>query len=613
MDELYKITQDEIVSGNTPKFKGLLEIAASDVVIVSAIHKIKSNRGSKTAGTDGKTINDILTKSYDEVIQYVKESFLNYHPVDIKRVHIPKPGKTEKRPLGIPAISDRIIQECVRTVIEPILEAQFFHGSYGFRPYRDTKQAMERCVHITNRMGYNWVVEGDIKGFFDNVNHSILLKQLWHLGIRDKRILMVIKEMLKAGIMEETTRNELGTPQGGIISPILANVYLNKLDWWITREWEEKKMRNGTTIRTSKYKSLRDHSTITKPEFYVRYADDWVLFTNSKENAEKWKYRIDHYLKDNLKLELSAEKTLITNLKKKPIKFLGFKLKMLAHGKEGKFIGYMSADTDKMRVKVNQIAKDLRKLKYASDKNWLVRDINIINSKIRGVMNYYSSAPSINRDVRQFKENLKYTSYKALKKYGAEWRPANQCFNLASTYPERTEQVPAVKIDGNWIGIINIGFATWVKENQKNPKETPYTVEGRGIRLKNTGKRPLLFRTQWLLDSGYLDLIQGVKKSKLYNFEFFMNRSYAFNRDKGKCKICDGILFEHTTRTHHIDNKLPATEINKVKNLVTLCNACHDLIHMKEPKGIKYNFLKTSSFKKLDKYRSIIHGLSQES
>ncbi|MFZ2463515.1 MAG: reverse transcriptase domain-containing protein, partial [Caldibacillus thermoamylovorans] len=276
---MYAITKECLEKGDIPRFKGLTEIASSDVVIVSAIHKIKANRGSKTAGTDGQTINDILTQNYNAVINFVKRSFKKYKPKPIRRVFIPKPGKKEKRPLGIPTIADRIIQECVRMTIEPILEAQFFQHSYGFRPYRDTKHAIERCVFICNRIGYNWVIEGDIKGFFDNVDHTILIKQLWHMGIRDRRMLMIIKAMLKAGVMKETKVNEMGTPQGGILSPLLANVYLHKLDQLITREWEEKRMRNGTTIRTAKFNSLRNYSTITRPEFYVRYADDWVLFT----------------------------------------------------------------------------------------------------------------------------------------------------------------------------------------------------------------------------------------------------------------------------------------------------------------------------------------------
>ncbi|KDE48374.1 hypothetical protein DI43_05265 [Geobacillus sp. CAMR12739] len=178
------------------------------------------------------------------------------------------------------------------------LKHKFFQHSYGFRPYRDAKQAIERCVFICNRIGYNWVIEGDIKGFFDNVNHTILIKQLWHMGIRDRRMLMIIKAMLKAGVIRETKINEMGTPQGGIISPLLANVYLHKLDQWITREWEEKKMRNGTTIRTAKYKypprSLNNNQTRVLRKIRRRLG---TVTPIAGGNAEKWKYRIKKYLK----------------------------------------------------------------------------------------------------------------------------------------------------------------------------------------------------------------------------------------------------------------------------------------------------------------------------
>ena len=129
-------------------------------------------------------------------------------------------GKSEMRSLGIPTIIDRIIQECIRSTIEPILEAQFFKHSYGFRPMRDAHMALNRVTDIVHKTGYQWVVEGDIKKFFDNVNHRILLGQLWHMGIRDRRILCIIKEMLKAGIMGECESNTSGHPKVESFSPL---------------------------------------------------------------------------------------------------------------------------------------------------------------------------------------------------------------------------------------------------------------------------------------------------------------------------------------------------------------------------------------------------------
>lgn len=605
-DKLYKITRQVLSEGNTPSFKGIVEIACSDVVIVSAIHNIKANHGSKTAGVDGTTINDILTKNYDKVIQNIKHLFDNYDPDMVRRVYIPKKGKSGKRPLGIPTVADRIVQECIRITIEPIFEAQFFQHSYGFRPMRDTKHAIERIVYIMNRIGYKWVVEGDIKGFFDNVNHTILIKQMWHMGIKDRRLLMIIKAMLKAGIMDEVKDNPQGTPQGGIISPLLANIYLHKLDYWITREWEEKDTRHNFNTRNSRIACLRLHSSITKPAYYVRYADDWVLFTNSKTNAEKWKFRIKEYLKDNLKLELSEDKTHITDTTKKSIKFLGFSIKMRNIEKGQKFLGYVYPDIERLKPKIDEISNELRALKHhTTSADWLINDITLINSKIRGIINYYNSAPAVNLVMRQFREKMKYTSYKALKKYGGKWIPINQCFNLKQ-YEDRTELTPAVYHNNLWYGIIPLSVATWKKKPQKNQEETPYTPEGRELHKKRTKQRPLLTRVQELMEHSYSRIVI-LNQEPIYNFEYFMNRCYAFNRDKGRCKICGEWLDAKNTQTHHLNNKLPIEEINKVPNLVSLCNKCHILVHKPNISDEDICYIDPKGQAKLLKYREIIH------
>ncbi|UXZ09399.1 hypothetical protein F1C14_06115 [Clostridium perfringens] len=145
LDNLYQTSKEKLNNNKKPSFKGLLELISSDVVIIKAIHKIKGNNGSQTPGSDDMVINDILQKNYDEVVDLVKKNLIEYNPRLVRRVWIDKPGKKEKRPLGIPTIVDRIVQECVKIVIEPILEAQFFfEHSYGFRPMRDTHMALKK-------------------------------------------------------------------------------------------------------------------------------------------------------------------------------------------------------------------------------------------------------------------------------------------------------------------------------------------------------------------------------------------------------------------------------------------------------------------------------------
>ena len=232
-------------SGQGVSFTGLVEAMANEVTIVTAVHNIKSNKGSRTAGVDKMKMDKYLQMPKDELILLIQSSFRNYRPKPARREYIEK-SNGKKRPLGIPTVLDRIIQECVRIIIEPICEARFYPQSYGFRPYRAQKHAIRGIINVINAGCKSpdqpvWAIEGDIKGCFDNINHRLLLQKLWRIGIHDKRVLKIISQMLKAGYMENDLfhATELGTPQGGILSPLLSNVYLNDFDWYVGRMYME--------------------------------------------------------------------------------------------------------------------------------------------------------------------------------------------------------------------------------------------------------------------------------------------------------------------------------------------------------------------------------------
>ena len=228
------------------KFTNLLEIIQMEENIKLAYRNMRKNSGGRTPGIDNLTINHINSICEDEFLRIVKSKMRNYHPKRVRRVEIPKVNG-EMRPLGIPTIWDRIIQQCFLQVLEPICEAKFFERSNGFRPNRSVENAIAQSYKMMQMYKLHYVVDVDIKGFFDNVNHGKLLKQLWAIGIRDKRVIAMISKMLKAEVVmpdKSIVKSEKGIPQGGILSPLLANVVLNELDWWVASQWERFPARN---------------------------------------------------------------------------------------------------------------------------------------------------------------------------------------------------------------------------------------------------------------------------------------------------------------------------------------------------------------------------------
>lgn len=293
------------------EFKHLVEIIALPENIRLAYRNIKANHGSKTAGTDGRTIKDLERLPDEKLVALVQRKLDWYQPQSVRRVEIPKGNDPAKvRLLGIPTILDRLIQQCVLQILEPICEAKFHEHSYGFRPNRCQEHAIALVYKNIQVSHCYFVVDIDIKGFFDNVSHGKLLKQMWTLGIRDKKLLSIVSAMLKAEVAG-IGFPEKGTPQGGIISPLLSNIVLNELDWWVASQWEEFPTRkkyatgtnyNGSENKGNKYKMLRDYTAL-KEVTCVRYADDFKLFTKNYQQARKLFYAVQDWLKGRLGLD----------------------------------------------------------------------------------------------------------------------------------------------------------------------------------------------------------------------------------------------------------------------------------------------------------------------
>lgn len=272
-------------------FRNLVEIIKSPENIKLAYRNMRKNSGSKTAGTDKKTISDLNKWTESALIAHVQRRLDWYTPNAVRRVEIPKDnGKT--RPLGIPTIMDRLIQQCIMQVLEPICEAKFYKRSNGFRPNHSAENAIAQAERMIQNVGCHYVVDIDIKSFFDNVSHGKLLKQMWAMGIQDKKLLSIISAMLKAEVAGAGFP-EKGTPQGGIISPLLSNIVLNELDWWIVSQWEEMPTRknyvhriyaNGTPDKSCTIWVLRNKTNL-KECYVVRYADDFKIFCKKRSDA----------------------------------------------------------------------------------------------------------------------------------------------------------------------------------------------------------------------------------------------------------------------------------------------------------------------------------------
>ena len=262
-----------------------MQLISSEQNILLAYRNIKTNKGSATCGTDKLDISHYKDWEETKFIKYFQNKFANYHPKSVRRVEIPEeyePGKT--RPLGIPCMDDRIVQQCMKQVLEPICEAKFHNHSYGFRPNRSAHHALFRTMFLMNKSRLHYVVDIDINSFFDNVNHAKLMKQMWAMGVQDKNLLCIIGKILKSDI-QGIGKPTKGTPQGGIISPFLSNIVLNELDWWLSNQWETKETRHQYSNSSNMCRTLKVSKL--KEFFFVRYSDDFKILCRDYETAQK--------------------------------------------------------------------------------------------------------------------------------------------------------------------------------------------------------------------------------------------------------------------------------------------------------------------------------------
>ncbi|QUE85073.1 group II intron reverse transcriptase/maturase [Exiguobacterium alkaliphilum] len=584
-DDLYEASKN-----GKRNFSNLYELITCRENIIHAIRKVKSNSGFKTKGVDDVTGQEFLNGDADEMFKLIKQNLETYKPQDVRRVLIPKAnGKT--RPLGISTIMDRVIQTAVANIIEPICEAQFFEHSYGFRPQRGIEHVMARFSYLTTRDQRHWVVEGDIKGYFDNIDHKILINKLYKMGIRDKRVLAIIKKMLKAGIRGITAENVIGTPQGSTISTLLANVYLNDFDHWVSKQWDNFETKYKFSRKDHKMNSLKQRSNL-KQGYLIRYADDWVILTSSEDEAIRWKKSCTKYLKDKLKIELSEEKTKITDLRKDRATFVGIDF-IKQPGKNGNFTLRSYPNPERLREKRKKLFEALKEIRKASRRNETDMGVAILkyNAVARGLNNFYRYCTMYSIALSRMEWSMKDARLKTKKKRNGNWSPVKHCSNLIFESKKYGDtKTIAWKLQDTTIGLVKLGVGNYKIPKAKAQWENKYSAKGREKMAQATGeKQTSKVRNPFLTLANLPDLIARNTGTK-YTLEYFINRPMVFNIDKYKCRHCKKTLTgDGDVEIHHLNPNLPDDEINKVRNLVTLCKTCHIEEHriQRESKKVK--------------------------
>lgn len=392
MDDITKTQRSFAVKASANRqhrFADLYHLICKEEWLIAALDAVLDNTGSRTAGIDGVTRKHLADE--DARARFVAELQADlkagkFRPDPVRRHYIPK-GEGKVRPLGIPTIRSRVVQMLLKMLLEPIWEADFLDCSNGFRPGRRTMDCIAPLYgYFNSGVKAYWVVEGDIWGCFEHIHHKILLR-LVEKRVADRRILTLIGDFLQAGVMEGAffKRTEEGTPQGGIVSPLLANIYLHELDryWWEhyggLSPWQKRQRRNAR---------------LGNP-LLLRYADDFILLTNGpREEAYRLREEFRHFLAEELRLELSLEKTAVTHVND-GFDFLGFHIRRYLHPKGG----------GKPVVLVKPSKKNIERLKAR------VRDMT---GRHRGLDNQVFKVAALNRVLRWWAAYYRHANAKAV-------------------------------------------------------------------------------------------------------------------------------------------------------------------------------------------------------
>lgn len=565
-----------------------------DVYYVAYQH-LYSNKGAGTKGVTGDTADGFSEHYVESIIEALRTE--TYRPKPVRRTYIQK-SNGKMRPLGLPVFADKLVQEVIRMVLEAIYEPTFLDYSHGFRPARSCHTALAQIKKEFT--GARWFVEGDIKGCFDNINHAVLMEVVGR-KIKDARFLKLIRSFLKAGYMEDWKYHETysGCPQGGIISPILANIYLNELDRYVMKMKKDfdvlaesqytpeysaiigKRKNIRDRIKRSKglkrEQLIKEHKLATQQMFklpskscddkkikYVRYADDFLIAVNgNRQDCEMIKRKLTEFISTVLKMELSQEKTLITH-SNTPARFLGYDVRV-RRDQQIKPKGKFKARTMNNKVELNIPFKD--KIEKFLFSNGIVEQrkdngtleptkrpqllnrtdleiVSIYNAELRGICNYYGLASNFNK-LNYFNYLMEYSCLKT----------------LANKHRSKISKVKNMYKDG--LGKWAIPYET--KKGMKYMYFASYA--------DCKGKR-------------FTDIIPQLAKNYSHDVTTMESRLKAKTCEMCGCTDSERYEIHHVNKVKNLKGKTKWEQvmIAKRRKTIVVCHKCHMTIHHGEKK-----------------------------
>jgi group II intron reverse transcriptase/maturase len=496
-----------------------------------AASRVNVRSKGKAPGIDGVTVSEFQKRGSENLQELRLElKKRTYRPQPLRRVEIPK-ANGKMRPLGIPCVRDKIAQEAVRMALEPIFEVEFHENSYGFRPHRCTHHAVFRCQQAM-KQGFTWVIEGDVKACFDEISHKAILGAIRE-KVMDNKFLDLLQLFLKTGVMVDgkLLPTVKGVPQGGVVSPLLANIVLNKLDWFL-----QEKARHG---KERDWASRRGEPNLR----FVRYADDWCVFLTrvDKHYAETLKEEIREYLRDRCGLELSMEKTKVTHVRD-GFEFLGFRLAQEI-GQKGKLVPKIKigqkAISD-IRLRLNEVTR------YRPSQENVDTRVQKASAVVRGWANYFKIAHNFSAVAKKLDNIAHWALVKAIsRKNDISTKKVHRKFYFngrIGVSPTRT--------------IVRFSDTKMSLDYREPTKYEP----GQGIYLEEH-EWEADFRNPDKKRPGQRDLKQA-----------------ALERDGHQCRECGSLVVSETSHVDHIKpvHKFASYEqANTLDNVQTLCLYCH--------------------------------------